>query len=388
MAIDEKLKIIIAGDFSPIGRTEKLFLVREYNKVYGDVLSELKENDIIVTNLETPLTTERNPLMKTGPCLHANPETIEGIKFAGFNVLTLANNHILDQGERGLLKTLDICSSSKIQTVGAGKNISEATQPLIIERKGKKVAILNFAENEFSIATENTAGANPLNVVDNYYQLYSVKDKSDVVLVIIHGGHELYNLPSPRMQDISRFFVDIGANAIIWHHAHIFSGVEMYKNIPIFYGLGNFIFDLPNVKFNRWHEGYLVKLIIDENNSVSYDLIPYKRNEEFFGIRLLNENEKELFKKEISELSEIIRNREILNEKWECYARKLSNSYLSFLTVRTRITRFLLKLSKIRKFLLEEKRILAILNFIRCESHRDVLVYTLEKYLKDINEKE
>ena len=132
-------------------------------------------------------------------------------------------------------------------TVGAGDNLQQASKPLYIKIKNKTIAILNFAEQEFSVAGKNTAGANPLNIIDNYHSIQDAKQQADILLVIVHGGHEGYPLPSPRMVQTYRFFAEIGASVVVGHHTHCASGFEVYHGVPIFYSLGNFIFDYNSV---------------------------------------------------------------------------------------------------------------------------------------------
>lgn len=118
---------------------------------------------MVITNLECPLTLSSKTIKKTGPNLKAHPDCINGIKFGGFNVFTLDNNHIMDYGEQGWNDTINICEKNNIHYVGVGQNIKEASKSLYIIVKEKKIAIINFCENEWSIAGKNKAGANPLN---------------------------------------------------------------------------------------------------------------------------------------------------------------------------------------------------------------------------------
>ena len=122
-----------------------------YQKIFNDALPLLKK-DISITNLECPLSEKESPIKKSGPNLVANPKCVEAIKYGGFDVIALANKHVLDQGESGLKDTLGICRESGIETVGAGENIEDASRPLYMNVKGKRIAVLNCAEHEFSIA--------------------------------------------------------------------------------------------------------------------------------------------------------------------------------------------------------------------------------------------
>ena len=103
------ISILITGDFCPHKRIEKEFLKGNYESIYNGFQKVANGCDLVITNLECPLTLSNNPIKKTGPNLKANPECIEGIKFGGFNVVTLANNHIMDYGKQGLSETISLC---------------------------------------------------------------------------------------------------------------------------------------------------------------------------------------------------------------------------------------------------------------------------------------
>lgn len=147
---------------------------------------------------------------------------------------TLANNHILDQGEQCCLDTKRELEKAGIDTVGVGHNIGEAGIILYKQINGETLAIINCCEHEFSIATESSAGANPINPIQQYYKVQEARQNADYVLVIVHGSHEHYQLPSPQMQEIFRFYIDAGADAVVNGHQHCYSGYEEYKGKPIF----------------------------------------------------------------------------------------------------------------------------------------------------------
>jgi poly-gamma-glutamate capsule biosynthesis protein CapA/YwtB (metallophosphatase superfamily) len=156
------------------------------------------------------------------------------------DAVTMANNHILDYGYKGVKDTFKELVDHKIKYIGAGNDLTEARKPLSLHKDGMKIAILNFCENEWSIAEDDSPGANPMDIIDNTNQIREAKASHDKVIVIVHGGHEYYNLPSPRMQKQYRFYADQGADIVVGHHTHCISGNEVYKGVPIYYSLGNF----------------------------------------------------------------------------------------------------------------------------------------------------
>jgi poly-gamma-glutamate synthesis protein (capsule biosynthesis protein) len=180
---------------------------------------------------------------------------------------------------------------------------------------------------EFSIATEDTAGSNPLNPIQQYYAIKEAKEKTDYVLVIVHGGHELWQLPSPRMVETYRFFIDAGADAVVNHHQHCYSGYEVYNGKPIFYGLGNFCFDKQNYFEGLWEYGYMVSLSF--NNDVTFDIIPYEQCKDETNVKpLVNRSS---FEKRVNELNEIISDRNRLIEKTtEYYMKSIKSIHFAF----------------------------------------------------------
>jgi poly-gamma-glutamate synthesis protein (capsule biosynthesis protein) len=120
------VSIVVAGDLCPKGETEYLLCANQPEKVFSDLLPYIIESQLAIVNLECPLTYSQTPIIKRGPHLQAAPACAEGIRSGGFDVVTLANNHILDMGERGLFDTLSTCHAAGLKTVGAGKNLEEA----------------------------------------------------------------------------------------------------------------------------------------------------------------------------------------------------------------------------------------------------------------------
>ena len=134
----DKINIIITGDFCPHKRVEQAFLNKEFENVFNGFEKIAEDCDLSITNLECPLTLSNIPIAKTGPNLKAHPDCINGIKFGGFNVVTLANNHIMDYGEQGLIDTINACTKNNINFVGAGPNIGDAEEPFYLNIKDKK----------------------------------------------------------------------------------------------------------------------------------------------------------------------------------------------------------------------------------------------------------
>ena len=365
------ISIVVAGDYCPRARVAELIENERYSEIFGEIKPLLGLADYSLVNLECPiLISSGEPIAKCGPNLKSTPNAISAIKYAGFDMVTLANNHFYDFGENGVKDTLETCKAFKIDVVGGGQNLVEASQVNFKEIKGKRFAFINCCENEFSIATDQTGGSNPLNPISIYYQIKDAQYQADYVIVITHGGHEHYQLPSPRMKETYRFFVEAGADVIINHHQHCYSGYEIYKGKLIAYGIGNFCFDKNGIRDSKWNEGYLVELQF-EDHCTSFKLHPYIQANERSGIFFMTEKEKKHFKREIQRLNEIILDNTLIEENHNDFVLKDTKSVLSlFEPYSNRYLHGLFRRSLLPSFL-NKKKLLQIINTFFCEAHRD-----------------
>ena len=371
-------KILITGDFCPINRIEELALKGDFQSILNDFIDVFRGNDLNIVNLECPLTRSDNARPKSGPHQKASPETIDILKYADVSLAVMANNHIMDYGNKGVKDTLDTCEKAGIDTAGIGRSVAEAGKPYSVEIKGKKIAFLNFADNEFLSTPDNTYTCKPLDPVKCTYDIKNAKKEHDYVFVIVHAGNEFYELPSPRTKELYRYFIDQGADVVVAHHTHAFSGYEMYNNKLIFYGLGNFIFDWPGKINDRWNMGYVVRFSVSDK--IYFEIIPLKQGNEEPGVFHLNNDEEAGFKEEIERLNGIIIDDEKLEKEFHNYCEKVYPMYDAF--IEPYFGKYITALRKrglFPKLLSRRKRIL-LLNIIRCESHRDVLLRMLKRY--------
>ena len=352
-----------------------------------DLIRLMSGFDFNIVNLECPVVLDEGPrkIYKTGPHLKADASIFGFLRQLNVGVVTLANNHILDYGEKGLRQTLDTCGREGVLTVGAGMSLAEASAPLILEKSGIKVAIVNFCENEWSTASSTAAGANPMDFVDNLGQIRKARGMADFVIAVVHGGHERYNLPSPRMAKTYRFYAENGADAVIGHHTHCVSGFEIHGGVPIAYGLGNMLFTYTT-DFEGWNTGLVARLSFGKDRMVGMDLISirYDKNDRY--LEVLTGYEKSKVLSEIETCCNIIQDEAALYGSWEEYIEKNSgilDNFLPMTVLAGRHFRAVLKRLGIGQALLTRpKHIGAMLNYIRCESHRDVLIGLISKRIK------
>lgn len=368
------MKILVVGDYCPRNRVSKFINTRDFESVFGDVKQLLNVMDYSIVNLECPLVYDNTkPIIKKGPALKCNINGVDAIKWMGFSCVTLANNHFRDYGEEGVNATIDYLDKHSIDHVGGGRNITQASAVFYKDIKGKRIAIINCCEHEFNIATEEIAGSNPLNPLHQFYSIQEARNNADFILVIVHGGHEHFQLPSERMVETYRFFVDAGADAVINHHQHCYSGYEIYKEKPIFYGLGNFCFDRDGIRNSRWNEGIMVELDMS-NNHVDFTIHPYYQCNDNPLIELLS---KDSFDEHISQLNNIITHPEKLRQELKKYYSGNCSDYANIFEPIDNRYYYGAKRRGWLPSLISKDRIIAATNYICCESHRDKLEYWL-----------
>ena len=269
-------KCIIGADLVPTKSNIDLFANADVETLIGKDIENLLANaDFTIFNLEVPLTDFSTPIKKCGPNLIAPTKTIAGLKAINPHFFTLANNHILDQGEQGLKSTMDILDEHGIAYAGAGKDLASAAKPYILALEGKKIGIYCCAEHEFTIATENTPGANPFDPLNSLDHVVELKSQCDYVIVLYHGGKEHYRYPSPYLQKVCRKLVDKGADIVVCQHSHCIGCEEKWHGGTIVYGQGNFLFDDCDNEF--WNSALLVELEFSKDNKVKINYIPIEK---------------------------------------------------------------------------------------------------------------
>jgi poly-gamma-glutamate synthesis protein (capsule biosynthesis protein) len=380
--MNSSISIFFAGDFAPCRGFESLVLGKG-PEIFDNLQKNIAGADLSFLNLETPLCIKGKPIEKTGPNLNAHPDCIKAIKGAGFEVVGLANNHIMDFGSEGLEETIRSCKSAGLTVCGAGKNLTQAQQIPIIERRGLKIAYIAVAEHEFSIAGADRAGAAPLDPVDNTLQIESVRNQADLVFISIHGGNEYFSLPRPGLRKLCRFYITRGADAVICHHAHVPGAYEIYKNKPIVYSLGNLIFDHSSPP-EGWNEGYAVRLEynLSDTKLSKFNIFPYTQSVEQEGLCSMTGTDKTIFLKRLEMYNKILGDEELYKKTWDDFCKNEKNIILlkHYLPVHFRGMRKAGKIINPEFFLIPtNKNRLVKLNMIRCESHLELLQSILAK---------
>ena len=263
-----------AGDFCPREANSE-DVAKRADEICREIEPYFAEADLRLLQWECAITEQNTPIDKSGPNHRCFPGALAFAETLQIDAVMLANNHTGDYGAPGVADTLSAFASRKIKTVGAGMNKSEAETPLILDRNGVKIGILNAAEHEFGIASENRPGAAGLDVLNFPSRIHSLKGQCDAVLIVLHGGHEHYPFPSPRLQQLCRFLAENGADAVFNCHSHCPCGYEIYNDVPIVYSPGNFYFPPRPTSLPCWYIGYVPKFYFDRQGAFAMELLPY-----------------------------------------------------------------------------------------------------------------
>lgn len=380
------LSLLFCGDFAPCRRW---YDYEPNTNVFGNTLDYIKNSDLAFVNLECPATSIGKPILKDGPNLRAKTEWLIPLKEAGFNLVGLANNHMGDLGDEAVNDCIDNCKKMYLETVGAGKNIKEAQKVFYFEKNNIKVAIIAVCEYEYGIAEENKAGSSPLDTIDNIRQIQEAKNNVDFVIMSIHGGNEYFPYPRPYLRKLCQFYIEQGCDAVVCHHPHVPGAYELYNEKPIFYSLGNFLFDNLNPS-DSWNEGYMVRLEFTKNtdhysnHNLKYELIPYTQSYEQGGVKIMTDSEKESFLNRIEGYRNTLNDKVKYEKVWNDFCDSKKESYLILQyspVIFIGLRRILKKLGVGRILLKSTRRLTARLNYIRCDSHREVFLKILNDEL-------
>lgn len=378
------MNLIIGGDVVPTSINIESFNESKIQELLGDDLIQLWNSvDYRIFNLEVPLYDGNNPIYKSGPNLKAPTSTIKGLSALKPSLISMSNNHIMDHGIQGMNSTTDLLKQYKIPYIGVGDNIDSVVKTHIIHHGGKKIGVFSCAQTEYSIATEESPGANPFDPFESLEEIRNLKSQCNYVIILYHGGVEQYRYPTPYDQRIARKMAEYGGDIIVFQHSHSVGCFENYGNSLIVYGQGNFIFSKHNNEY--WNTGILLKLTIDDELSVQY--IPIVKVDR--GVKMALNHEASDILNGFYARSEEINEKEFIEKQYNLLVNSRLNYYLYNLSGMNkwifRMDRYLFN-GKILNKKFNRSRMLGILNYFACESHRDLIIRGLTN--KIYNERE
>lgn len=265
-------RLFICGDIINKNRHDGMICSKE-------LASIIYSADYSVCNFEAPIEGYGKPALKPGTNLNQKASTIPGLKKQGFDLLLLANNHMLDFGYEALKATLEKAKENHLDTIGAGLNGEDAYKPLIKVINGVKVGVTNACEAQYgeidSEVKYNQPGYAWINHPKIETNIINLRRECDFVLVFAHAGLEHYPIPQKEWRSKYRHFVDLGADVVIGSHPHVPQGFERYGNSIIFYSLGNFYFDTSE----KENKSFAAKLTLTKGHEPDFEILQHYTKE-------------------------------------------------------------------------------------------------------------
>ncbi|MBI5235513.1 MAG: CapA family protein [Deltaproteobacteria bacterium] len=264
---------------------------------FKETSSTLHEADIVLGNLESILgDTDDKQRFPGKPYNFIAPlDSAVALKQAGFDLLSLANNHALDYGDTAIEKTIKALGKAGILFFGAGKELMQARTPAVVTIRGIRFAFLAYGTGHSSkiYATAKRGGIAPIRSDYIKKDIAAMKGKADVVIVSLHWGFEYKDAPEKWQRDFAKTIIGWGADAVIGHHPHVLQGIELYKGKPIAYSLGNFLFDQKDDGTDR---SVILALEFTGKTITGIGVIPLDRFNTYFPRAAKGQAKKEILK--------------------------------------------------------------------------------------------
>ena len=299
--LEKSIRITFAGDAMMDWSVKETVKQKGPDYPFIHIKKELTSSDLSVVNLETAITNEGVKVPKEYN-FRSDPNSLSGLKNAGFQLVSLANNHSFDYGQSGFTDTLANLKKYQLDYMGGGANKEEAYGAKTYSIKGRSIKVVAFSRvlPDFSwLATDTKPGlANGYDLTLIQNTIEKEKKDADFLFVYIHWGVETKRSPEAFQRDWAKTMIDSGADGVIGSHPHVLQGFEYYKGKPIAYSLGNFLF--PNyIKGDKAQTGILHLDIQKDNIEMSF--VPFKIIQD--QIIVQNEQEKQVVWNELQTLS-------------------------------------------------------------------------------------
>ena len=259
----ESVKVVIAGDLFPTASNCDLFTEGKTEELFDEKIRNIFAGaDLALCNLEGVLYTGDAPKKKDGVRMQAPPEALKVYRDLNISMVSLANNHATDYGEKGVKSTAEALAAYGIQSVGSGK-AGKVRKSRTFELKDRKVTFYAVAETLFNAPSGKGHGANVYDEPRVLKDLERLKEKCDCLVVIYHGGWENFSYATPYLRRRFHLMADAGADVILAQHTHAVCPEEYYNGSYLLYGQGNFLFNYTSRPSRTNYEGLLLELVLN-----------------------------------------------------------------------------------------------------------------------------
>lgn len=288
---DSEVRISAVGDLVFDARTGRRIQEHGIEYPFALIRDRLAQSDLTVANLESPIGVKGEPLPGKGIWYRADPKTAQCLVDGEIDIVTIANNHIMDYDHENFLETIGILVEAGVHHIGGGRNIQEAREPLILEKSGITLAFLAYSEfahlfwswsypRSFE-ATKDLPGVAPLR--EDVFHLIErdiekAGEMADVVIVYYHWGEEYVHYPSDQQIDWGRRTVEAGANIVLGTHPHSLKGLEVWQGGLIAYSLGNFV--LQDRSRPVTSESVVLEMTVGPEGLRHFNLVPVRITED------------------------------------------------------------------------------------------------------------
>lgn len=264
----QPFSILFLGDILCVNEIEKFSKRFGSDYPFKKITPELLKYDFVIGNLEAPITNTMIPSsVNKAYILKYQPTLAQCLRFLRIDGVFLANNHLCDYELEGVQDTLSYLRQWNIQSTGGGLNLTSARKPIVIKYHNTEVVVFSYNDRppDSFYATADRWGTVPLQYTILKEDIDTYKTTHNIVLISIHWGIEQTSYPQPEQIKWAHDIIDCGADGIIGHHPHWPQGIEIYKNKPIFYSLGNFVngyynkIEKDNIMASFHYEGHGLK---------------------------------------------------------------------------------------------------------------------------------
>lgn len=282
----ELTTIFAGGEIIPARAVDRLGLnvTDNYTYLFDDLRNEISIADLALAQLENPVLGDPNPC--TGCVVFVSDErVVKGLKDMGFDVLAVSGNHMGDGGQAGYKRTAEVLDANKMKYTGMGKGDKELLKPAIFEVNGKKIGVMSaddiayfywdssgesYSTNTFSTINNGQTLVNQ----ERVKKIRDIKTKNEIDYLMMYEswGVEYTNKATAHQQELAHAFIDNGVDMVIASHPHWVQNIEFYKGKPIFYALGNFVFDQTHTLETR--QSYALNLNFYKGEFKNFEIIP------------------------------------------------------------------------------------------------------------------
>ena len=371
--------VIIVGDLFPVPSNCARFSEGDIQYLFGSTICDMFAHaDYRICNLEGALTDNPGLCEKTGPIIFAPTSVINGYKSIGIDCCTLANNHITDAGDQGVIDTIDVLDRAGIKHVGAGINSGSISRFISFEVGNQKIGLFNVAETMYNEPTSDTPGAYLYDEYSVCREIESIKSQCDFLIVVYHGGAEKFRYPSPQIRKRFHRMADCGADMVLSQHTHCVGCEEYYSGAYLLYGQGNFLFRSFNNEFTD--TGLIVELLFTDNgytvnkhlvNAIE-DTVRYDQTQDF---------------SEFNKRSEMAHDEAFVQREFERYCLNEAFQYLRAYKGKTLLSRVFNHFfpKQYKHYILNSYRreqLLFTLHSLRSEQNREIAIEGIKELLR------